>query len=193
MMNESTKQSAWRDGEVNTETECGLARREPCQVKHIISARHSRTSANIRLSIPLIKHCVRIALLCEHADIPCEVSVLITDDRGICELNREYRGVEKSTDVLSFPMQEFCPPGWANPGNDAIHPETGLLPLGDIVLSAERVEKQARENFQTRERETAYLTVHSVLHLLGYDHIDEAKDKKLMREREKAIMREMGY
>ena len=162
-------------------------------IKHCIYARHSRTTGKNRLTIPLIKHCVRVALRCENVDIPCEVSVLITDDRGISEINRDFRGIDKSTDVLSFPMQEFSPPGWAPPEYDAIHPATGLVPLGDIVLSAEHVDKQARDNYQTREHETAYLTIHSVLHLLGYDHIDEAEEKKLMRAREKEIMSALGY
>jgi len=125
--------------------------------------------------------------------LPCEVSVLVTDDKGISDINREYRGVEGPTDVLSFPMLEFSPPGWADPGVGAVDPESGLAPLGEIVLSAERVAAQALENGQSRERETAYLTVHSVLHLLGYDHIDEADGKRLMRGREIIIMQEMGY
>jgi probable rRNA maturation factor len=90
-------------------------------------------------------------------------------------------------------MHEFSAPGWDSPGNDALEPDTGLLALGDIVLSAERVKEQAREYAQAFERETAYLTVHSVLHLLGYDHTDEAEQKEMMRAREKAIMRELGY
>ena len=170
-----------------------LAIRGNFAIKHSIYARHSRAAGKKRLTIPLIKHCIRVALHCENVDIPCEISVLITNDRSICDMNREFRGINESTDVLSFPMQEFSPPGWSPPGRNAIHPETGLLPLGDIVLSAERVERQARENYQTRERETAYLTVHSVLHLLGYDHIDEADGKKQMRDREKEIMLVMGY
>ena len=167
--------------------------RDNIAVKHSIYARHSRAAGKNRLTIPLIKHCIRVALWYENVDIPCEVSVLITSDRGICEINRDFRGINESTDVLSFPMQEFSPPGWSPPGNNAIHPGTGLLPLGDIVLSAERVDKQAHDHYQTREHETAYLTIHSVLHLLGYDHVDEAAGKKQMREREKKIMLEMGY
>ena len=137
-----------------------------------IYVRHDRGSAGDRLSIPLIKHCIRETLRIEGVDEPTEISVLITDDAGIQKLNREYRGMDKPTDVLSFPMQE-----------------TGFL--GDIILSAERVDKQAREYGHSRARETAYLTVHSVLHLLGYDHIDEADEKKKMRAREDAIMNQL--
>jgi probable rRNA maturation factor len=159
---------------------------------HKIYARHSGVRIEDRLSIPLIKRCVSAALCFEGVDLPCEVSVLITGDRGIREINREYRGVDKPTDVLSFPMQAFSPPGWAAPSPDATCPETGLIPLGEIILSAERVGSQACEYGQTRERETAYLAIHSVLHLLGYDHVDEAEEKKKMRNCEDAIMIEMG-
>jgi len=123
----------------------------------------------------------------------CEVSVLITDDRGIQRINNEFRRIDEPTDVLSFPMIEFSPPGWAEPGSGAIDPDTLLTPLGEIVFSGERLLRQAREYGQTSERETAYLTVHSVLHLLGYDHVDEKEGKKTMRGREEQIMQEMGF
>jgi len=119
---------------------------------------------------------------------PCEVNMLITDDKSIKSLNRDFRGVNCATDVLSFPMHEFDPTGGLQAENIENDPETGLLALGDIVMSARQVIKQAAENNQTIKRETSYLTVHSVLHLLGYDHTDEAEGKKLMRNREKEIM-----
>ena len=118
--------------------------------------------------------------------------MLITDDRGIREVNRGYRGIDKPTDVLSFPMQEISSPGAFEFDPGALDPETGILPLGDIILSAERVYEQAREYGHTLARETAYLTVHSVLHLLGYDHIDEAEGRKKMRAREDAIMKDIN-
>ena len=160
-------------------------------INHRIYARHSGVPHCDRLSIPLIKWCIRKTLNMEGVDSACEVSVLITDDRGICEINNKYRGIDKPTDVLSFPLQEFSVAGWAVHGFKSVDPETGNVPLGDIIMSAQRVVNQAREHMQTRERETAYLTVHSVLHLLGYDHIDEAEDKNLMREREKEIIQEL--
>ena len=156
--------------------------------KHKIYARHSGVSGDDKLSIPLIKSCIRAALVLEGVDVPCEVSVLITDELSISGINQEFRGVDGPTDVLSFPMIEFDPPGWAAPGADAVDPDTGLVPLGEIVLSAGRVDEQAREYGHSRERETAYLTVHSVLHLLGYDHVDDGEDKKLMRGREEEIV-----
>ena len=155
-----------------------------------IYVRHSGTDKNARLSIPLIKQCVRETLRLEGVDVPCEVSVLITDDAGIREMNREFRGLDKPTDVLSFPAWDLVP-GRFLPSDCETDPETGRLPLGDIVLSAPRVDAQAHEYGQSRERETAYLTVHSTLHLLGYDHIDK-DDKKLMRVREKAVLAELG-
>jgi len=160
-------------------------------IRHRIYVRHSGVKADDRLSIPLIKHCVREVLDHENVDAACEISVLITDDRGIREINRKFRVIDEPTDVLSFPMHDFSTPGWANPGQDASRMEAEPLLLGDIVLSAERVEKQARQFKNSREHETAYLTVHSVLHLLGYDHMDEAEEKKVMRAREKEIMKKI--
>ena len=157
---------------------------------HKVYVRHSGVKPQDRLQIPLIKHCVRTALMAEGVRAPCEVSVLIVDDKEIKKLNREHRGIDKPTDVLSFPMQALTP-GGPKAETGAIDPDTGRLPLGDIVLSAERIDAQARAFGQTREREMAYLIAHSVLHLLGYDHPDGSEGKKKMRGREKAIMREI--
>ena len=161
-------------------------------IAHKIYVRHSGVEAADRLQVPLIKRCVRTTLRCEGVGTPCEVSVLITDDSGIRALNRQFRDRDEPTDVLSFPMQNITEPGQVSPDAGAVDQETGLLPLGDIIISAGRVEKQARKYHQTRERETAYLTVHSVLHLLGYDHPDEAQGKRLMRAREEEIMQEIN-
>ena len=160
---------------------------------HKIYARHSGINTASRLSVPLIKRCVREVLRVECADAPCEVSVLITDDRGIQKINKEFRNIDEPTDVLSFPMQELFSPGWGAIDQEATDQETGLLPLGEIVISVERVINQAREFGQSCERETAYLTAHAALHLLGYDHVDEAVGKKMMRERENSILKEMGF
>jgi len=160
-------------------------------IKHKIYARHSKVGVKDRLPLPLIRECIRRTLNAENVDMPCEVSVLITDDSIIHTINLEYRGVDKATDVLSFPMLEFSPPGWASTDSTAIDPETELVPLGEIILSATQVKKQAEQYNKTIGQEAAYLTVHSVLHLLGYDHIDEADGKKQMRDREKAILNEI--
>ncbi|NMA25353.1 MAG: rRNA maturation RNase YbeY [Clostridiales bacterium] len=158
---------------------------------HKADIRSAPPSAGRRLNIPLLRRCVKAALQAEGADIPCEVSVLITDDEGIRALNRTHRKKDEPTDVLSFPMHAMTP-GKFNSDPSEINPETGRLPLGDIVLSAERVAAQAEEYGQSTDRETAYLTVHSVLHLLGYDHQDEGKEKRRMRQREEAILQILG-
>ena len=164
------------------------------KIKHKIYVRHSKVKVNDRLPIPLIKHCILVALDAEGVDLPCEVSVLVTDERSIRNINREFREIDEPTDVLSFPMhgisrrQSAIFNGWEAPDKDALDPETGLLPLGEIVLAAAIIGRQALEYGHSRDYETAYLTVHSVLHLLGYNHVDEAEGKKMMREREKDII-----
>ena len=167
--------------------------------KHRVLARHSDIKPSERLSIPLIKRSVLAALRVQEVQMPCEVSVLVTDERSIREINKEFRGIDKPTDVLSFPMQEITPMqsltlgGWDDFETDSLDPDTGLLPLGEIVLSASQTIKQAQEYGHSRDYETAYLTVHSVLHLLGYDHVDEGEGKREMRACEKAIMLELGF
>lgn len=137
----------------------------------------------------LVKDCIGTALAQEEVGVPCEVDVLITDDQGIHQINREQRGVDRPTDVLSFPMFCFQPGQPPREGEDLeLDPETGLLPLGDMVLSYERAQAQAEEYGHSVQRELGYLTVHSVLHLLGYDHLDEGAEKEQMRRREEAIM-----
>ena len=160
---------------------------------HKIYARHTRTTMPDRLPIPLIKRSIKETLALEGVDAPCEVSVLITDDLGIKKINSDFRGIDRPTDVLSFPMLDFSAPGWKNAKGAAADPETSLLPLGEIVFSGERVHWQASAYGKSCEHETAYLTVHSVLHLLGYDHADESDRKKQMRGREKIIMKKMGF
>ena len=135
-----------------------------------------------------ITRCIEGALYAEGIDVPCEINVLITDNEGIRQINREYRDVDKETDVLSFPMFEFEPDYFPEDVSDLIDPGTGLLPLGDMALSMEKIQAQALEFGHSQQREIGYLTVHSVLHLLGYDHLDEGEMKKQMRAREDAIM-----
>ena len=135
----------------------------------------------------LIRHTVKTALAAQNVTAPCEISVLITDNEGIRSINHEFRGLDKPTDVLSFPCFDFAP-GEFDVNGGEIDESTGLLPLGDIVLSAERLSAQATEYGNTLAQETAYLVIHSVLHLLGYDHMDEGADKRKMREREKIIL-----
>ena len=138
----------------------------------------------------LIRRVIRTALAMQGVDFPCEVDVLVTSDAGIHQINRDMRQVDRPTDVLSFPEFELTP--GELPGQEDADPGTGLVPLGDMVLSMERVQAQAREYGHSNRRELAYLVVHSVLHLLGYDHLDEGPQKKQMRAREEAILAELG-
>ena len=138
----------------------------------------------------LIRRTIRTALAVEGLTAPCEVDVLLTDDGGIHEINREMRQVDRPTDVLSFPEFELTP--GQLPGPEDADPGTGLIPLGDMVLSMERVAAQAREYGHSKRRELSYLVTHSVLHLLGYDHLDEGPMKAQMRAREEAIMALLG-
>lgn len=138
----------------------------------------------------LIRRTIRTALAAEGLTAPCEVDVLLTDDNGIHEINREMRQVDRPTDVLSFPEFELTP--GQLPGPEDADPGTGLIPLGDMVLSMERVAAQAREYGHSKRRELSYLVTHSVLHLLGYDHLDEGPMKAQMRAREEAIMALLG-
>lgn len=135
----------------------------------------------------LIRRTIRTALAAEGLTAPCEVDVLLTDDDGIHEINRELRQVDRPTDVLSFPEFELTP--GQLPGPEDADPGTSLIPLGDMVLSMERVAAQAREYGHSKRRELSYLVTHSVLHLLGYDHLDEGPMKAQMREHEEAIMK----
>ncbi len=137
-----------------------------------------------------LRRVIRTVLDAEGVDVPCEVNVLITSDTGIHRINLDMRGVDAPTDVLSFPMFDLTP-GDKPSGEDA-DPATGLVPLGDMCLSLERAKTQAREYGHSNRRELAYLAVHSVLHLLGYDHLDEGPMKAQMRGREEAIMSGLG-
>lgn len=122
-----------------------------------------------------------------------QVSLLIVDDNGIREINRENRKIDKATDVLSFPMNEFDNPAdfserIENEGE--FSPESGELILGDIVLSIDHIKAQAVEYGHSEEREYAFLIIHSMLHLCGYDHI-EKEDRKVMEDCQKEILKSL--
>ena len=138
----------------------------------------------------LIRKVIRTALTAEGMTLPCEVDVLLTNDTNIHQINRDMRGVDRPTDVLSFPEFDLTP--GTLPDEEDADPGTGLIPLGDMVISMEHVAAQAREYGHSNRRELAYLVTHSVLHLLGYDHLDEGPMKRQMRQREEAILAELG-
>ena len=135
----------------------------------------------------IIKKCIETTLSAEGIGVPCEINVLVTNDKGIQAINQASRNIDKPTDVLSFPMFQLEA---GNPPADweaYMDPETGLCPLGDMAISLERAIAQAKEFGHSTRREVGYLTIHSMLHLLGYDHLDEGPQKAQMRGREEAI------
>lgn len=153
------------------------------KIRIIYSNEQDKQKAGLKLKM-LIKKAVLGTLKYEKFDLPATVSVTFTDNEGIRTFNNEYRQIDKATDVLSFPMYDF---------KNGDEPEKGEpVCLGDIVLSLERAAEQAEEFGHSCEREVAFLTVHSVLHLLGYDHMLSDADDIDMRKRQKDIMEQIG-
>ena len=139
----------------------------------------------------LMQTCSQAAQRAEGVTLPLSVFIRVTDDDEIRAINREQRGKDAATDVLSFPMFDLTA-GQPPVDEHLLDPATHRLPLGDMVISLERATAQAEEFGHSIQRELGYLAVHSVLHLLGYDHMDEGEQKRQMRAREEAIMNEMG-
>ena len=147
------------------------------------------TNAQKEIKIPpgvrmLIRRCCNAVLVNENFDGSAEISVRFVDDEIIHELNREYRHVDRSTDVLSFPLGEN--------GVYDINHDTGAKILGDIVISMQHAVMQADLYGHSLQREIAFLTVHSMLHLLGYDHEAEGLERVRMREKEEAVLTQLG-
>ena len=158
--------------------------------RHYIPITADVEGADSKTTCAFIRKVIRTALAAEGVTAACEVDVLLTNDEGIHQINLDMRDVDRSTDVLSFPEFDLQP--GEMPTEEDADPGTGLVPLGDMVISVEHVAAQAVEYGHSRQRELAYLVAHSVLHLLGYDHLDEGPQKKQMRAREDAIMEELG-
>ena len=135
----------------------------------------------------VIRKCVEATLAAEDIHIPCEINVLITNDNGIHAINKASRNIDRPTDVLSFPMFQLEPGNPPEDWEEYLDPETGMCPLGDMCISLQRAEAQAKEFGHSTKREVGYLTIHSMLHLLGYDHLDEGEMKRQMRSKEEAI------
>jgi len=133
----------------------------------------------------LVRRSVEATLRYEGFENACSVSVTFTDNEGIRAINSSYRGIDSPTDVLSFPLVDF--EGGEEPPAD--EPE---LMLGDIVLSMERAAAQAEEFGHSFEREVAFLCVHSMLHLLGYDHVNSEEEDLEMRRRQREVLESMG-
>lgn len=132
----------------------------------------------------LIRRCCHAVLEMEGFEGSAEVDVSFVDNGQIREINREHRDIDLPTDVLSFPLGEN--------GEYDVNPATGAYMLGDIVISLERAAAQAEEYGHSFQREVGYLTVHSMLHLLGYDHVDGGLEAVRMREKEEAVMLSVG-
>ncbi len=154
--------------------------------------------SDIKLNIPyrkIIEDTINLSLDFEKVPYECEISVTIVDDERIHEINKEFREIDRSTDVLSFPLNEFEKAAdWQNFDEDkaSFNYDTGELMLGDIILSAEHIIKQANEYGHTRKRELAFLVIHSILHLLGYDHMTK-EDEEEMFSRQRQILDLGGY
>lgn len=126
----------------------------------------------------------------------CEVNVIFTNHEGIRTMNREFRGIDKPTDVLSFPLIEYETPGefafCEDHPLDYFNPNSGELMFGDIVLNVDRIAEQAEEYGHSRRRELAFLTAHSMLHLAGFDHVDDSERLQMERIQED-ILTKKGY
>lgn len=155
--------------------------------------------ADKALSVPyetIINEIVLAALDYEDCPYEAEVNVILTEDEQIRQINREFRQTDRATDVLSFPMGDFETPSdferLEEQSEDYFNPETGELLLGDIVISVDKVAEQAEKYGHSQSRELAFLVAHSMLHLCGYDHMED-EERLLMEQRQEAILKTKGY
>ncbi|MFA9465781.1 MAG: rRNA maturation RNase YbeY [Velocimicrobium sp.] len=142
----------------------------------------------------IISNAVDVVLDYEECPYETEVNVVITNNEEIHQTNKEFRGIDRPTDVLSFPMLEYETPGefdWLEDYEDYFNPETGELILGDIMISMDKVWEQAKEYEHSVERELAFLAVHSLLHLCGYDHMED-RERIIMEQKQRDIMEIIG-
>lgn len=143
----------------------------------------------------VIEAVVKAALDYENCPYECAVNVLLTDDKTIQEINEEQRNIASSTDVLSFPMAEYSAPADFDGFDEdptLFDPESGELMLGDIVISLDHVKAQAKAYGHSETRELAFLVAHSMLHLMGYDHMEEA-ERRVMETRQEEILQNLGF
>lgn len=155
--------------------------------------------AEKKLDLPyeeIIRDIVEASLDYEECPYEAEVNVVLTDNPGIREINRDYRQIDAPTDVLSFPLVDYVAESdfghVEEAAEDYFNPETGELMLGDIIISVDKVEEQAEKYGHSQRRELAFLVAHSMLHLCGYDHMEE-EERIRMEERQRAILSERGY
>ena len=155
--------------------------------------------AEKKLSLPyeeIIREIVEASLDYEECPYEAEVNVILTDNPSIQKINREHRQIDAPTDVLSFPLVDYGRPAdfshVEEQAEDYFNPETGELMLGDIVISVDKVEEQAEKYGHSQRRELAFLVAHSMLHLCGYDHMEE-EERLDMEARQRAILDTRGY
>ena len=160
-------------------------------MKHKINIVFEQLSLQKLVINRIIRTCITETLAQERISVPCEINVLVTDDAGIQVINRTSRNLDKPTDVLSFPMFQLEAGNPPEDWTDYQDPETGLVPLGDMCISLERAIAQAAEFGHSTRREVGYLTIHSMLHLLGYDHMDEV-ERENMEIRQDEILNRLG-
>lgn len=142
-----------------------------------------------KISVPeyaehMIEDCTRSALAEEEIDEDAEVSVTFVDNERIRELNAEFRGIDRETDVLSFPI--------GDDGGFEVNPDNDAIILGDIVVSLEKAKEQAEEYSHSFKRELAFLITHSLFHLLGYDHVDGGEEEKIMFAKQERVLERLG-
>jgi probable rRNA maturation factor len=149
-----------------------------------------QTKVDVTGLLPIVEKAIKATLEEEEVVDEVEVSVSFVDNEEIRRLNKYYRGIDSPTDVLSFPLMEFEEVE-EEKGGESEEEWKEVYPIGDIVISLEKAKEQAEEYGHSFEREVAYLTVHSMLHLLGYDH-EREEERKVMREKEEKIMEKLG-
>lgn len=155
--------------------------------------------AGKKLDLPyeeIIRDIVLASLDYEECPYEAEVNVILTDNEAIRSINKEYREIDAPTDVLSFPLVDYEKPSDFDHVEESVedyfNPETGELMLGDIVISVDKVEEQAEKYGHSKNRELAFLTAHSMLHLCGYDHMEDG-EREQMEERQRKILETRGY
>ena len=160
---------------------------------------HIEYEAEKKLDLPwekILREMIAGTLEYENCPYEAEVTVVLTDNEGIQQVNKEFRDIDNPTDVLSFPMLEYDAPSDFQDVEesfaDCFNPETGELMLGDIMISVDKVEEQSNAYGHSMERELAFLTAHSMLHLCGYDHMEE-EERMVMEEKQRRILEHMGY
>ncbi len=156
--------------------------------------------AKLKLKLPykkIIESVVVAALDYEECPYESQVSVTLVDNESIAQINKEYRGIDSATDVLSFPFVDYDEPGefdWLEDDDvdgEYFDPDSGELVLGDIVISVEKVIEQAEKYGHSQKRELAFLVAHSMLHLMGYDHMEE-EERIVMEKKQEEILQSLG-